>query len=126
MSLGVDATEPAATVGRVAVTEGGAAVFIRSKAGKGYTHHRLVEEYRDAAGRARHRTLASLGRTPTPETAVALARRVARAHQRRLEEIAPLAASNKRWAKVAARHRARLAELTHRIARLEEVERASG
>ena len=100
-------------------------MFIRSKAVKGYTDHRIVEEYRDAAGKVRHRTLAGLGRTPTPEAAVELARRVARAHQRRLEEIAPLG-SSKRWAKQAQRHRARLEELTQRIARLEEIEKALG
>jgi hypothetical protein len=45
-------------------------MYIRSKVVKGATYYQVVDGYRDAEGRVRHRTVASLGRCPTIEEAI--------------------------------------------------------
>jgi hypothetical protein len=40
-------------------------MFIRSKTLKGTTYYEVVEGYRDASGRVRHRNVISLGQSPT-------------------------------------------------------------
>ena len=45
-------------------------MFVRSKVVKGHTYYQLVEGYRDGAGKVRHRTVMSLGRSPTVRDAL--------------------------------------------------------
>ena len=97
-------------------------MFVRSKVVKGRTYHQVIEGYRDEAGKVRHRTVVSLGRSPTPKDAVAVARKAINRRRRRLEQLAPLQ-TIRSCAKEAERLRARLDALTQRIARLEEVDR---
>ena len=99
----------------------GAVVFVRSKVVKGHTYHQVVQGYREGA-KVRHRTVVSLGRSPTPKEAAAVGRKAVKRCERRLVEITPLV-TLPRWAKEAERLRARVDALTQRIARLEEVDR---
>lgn len=47
-------------------------MYIRSKVVEGRTYYQIVQGYRDEAGKVRHRTIASLGRSPTIADAIAV------------------------------------------------------
>jgi hypothetical protein len=89
-------------------------MFVRSKVVKGLTYYQLVEGYRDSEGRVRHRNLASLGRHPTIEDAIA-AGEAGRsdADRRRVERLRAILDDQGRRRKEAdesASHRAQLRE----------------
>jgi hypothetical protein len=60
-------------------------MYIRRKEVKGGTYYQVVEGYRDA-GRVRHRTVASLGRSPTIADAIKVEERALTAAKRELEK----------------------------------------
>src|SRR4051794_32879654 len=63
-------------------------MFIRSKVAKGATYYQVVHGYRDESGRGPHRTVASLGREPTAEGALAVERARAKSLNRMRSRVA--------------------------------------
>ena len=62
-------------------------MYIRKKAVKSETYYQVIEGFRDASGRVRHRNIISLGRCPTIAAAIAKTQRVEARVQRRLAEL---------------------------------------
>jgi L-alanine-DL-glutamate epimerase-like enolase superfamily enzyme len=103
------------------------AMFIRSKVVKGETYYQAVEGYRDEQGRVRHRTVASLGRSATPDEAVVVARKDLRRLQARLAKFEPLASYSKQFGRRVDGLRSRMARLTQQLERLKALrERVKG
>jgi hypothetical protein len=94
-------------------------MFIRRKVVKGQTYYQAVEGYRDEQGRVRHRNLAALGRSPTPDAAVAVARKDLRRLQARLAKLEPGARSFKQIGRRVDGLRSRIASSAQRLARLQ-------
>jgi hypothetical protein len=91
-------------------------MFIRSKPVAGRTYYQVVESYRDQTGTPRHRTVASLGRHPSPADALAAARKALAGARRELARWEELAAAHPAFA---GRRTEAEATLRRRIARLE-------
>jgi hypothetical protein len=65
-------------------------VFIRSKSVRGETYYQVIHGYRDEQSRVRHRVIASLGREPTLEGAMAVEKRKLTQLRRRRSRIAAI------------------------------------
>ena len=93
-------------------------MFIRSKPVAGRTYYQVVESYRDQTGTPRHRTVASLGRHPSPADALAAARKALAGARRELArwDCEEPAAAHPHFARRRAEAQARLGR---RITRLE-------
>jgi hypothetical protein len=102
-------------------------MFIRRKVAKGETYYQAVEGYRDEQGRVRHRTVASLGRSATPDEAVVVARKNLRRLQTRLAKFEPSARYSKQFGRRVDGLRSRMARLTQQLKRLQTLrDRAKG
>lgn len=62
-------------------------MYIRKKTVKSEAYYQVIEGFRDASGRVRHRNIISLGRCPTIEAAIARTERVEARVRRRLAEL---------------------------------------
>jgi hypothetical protein len=93
-------------------------MFIRAKSAAGRTYYQVVESYRDAAGVPRHRTIASLGRHPTPAAALAAAREALARARRELAEWQPHALPSRFAQQRVERARKRVARLEAKISTL--------
>jgi len=83
----VDTTVLRCHKGVVSTVEAFSAMYVREKLVKGQYYYQMVEGYRDAAGRVRHRTIISLGQNPTIEEALDEAKRLERRDRRRLKTL---------------------------------------
>ena len=61
-------------------------MFVRRKSAKGRDYYQVVEGFRDAEGKVRHRNIAALGRSPTIQGAIDATTSRLRAAERALEK----------------------------------------
>ena len=97
-------------------------MFIRARIVKDEMYFSLVEGYRDEAGRVRHRTIISLGRSDEVAGAIEEATRTTGRCQRRLKQFEGIEL-NKTRAREHARLAAKLAQQKTYRARLREIQK---